>query len=115
MTVFYWLFSKSKFINKLASSGLYLVLSIGIVAAIITLFYSGFAAPNPFKAYNFTLRDAVGDTNFEFYFRGFFIGGLPWSLVMAKRTQPTSDNVPKDQPNPYLTSIAKQPRARTKG
>lgn len=83
---FYALLSKRKFIAKLAAGPVYPLLSLVVPLSLCWLIFSDFVALNPFGADSGEIaqnnRDAVGNTNFAFYFDGIFTGQYLWVYLL---------------------------------
>lgn len=76
--VFYFLFTKTKVVNTIASKSSFNYITTFIVLILVVLIYKDFSAPNPFSpstgAQAENLRDVECATNFEFFFKGLFLG-----------------------------------------
>ncbi len=76
--VFYILFSKLAFLKGLAASRFYEAITIITIIFLAILIYAGFAAHNPYSTTwserPQNARDYYCKTNFEFFFRGLFLG-----------------------------------------
>ena len=74
---FYVLFSKTDIVKKLAQKQPFFIVSAICIVFIAAMIWADFAAPNPFYSpdgsHAENARDLVGDTNFAFFFKGFFL------------------------------------------
>jgi len=89
LVAFYHLFSKAKFIARLAAGPFFTAFSTLCVTGVIMLAYAGFSARNPFGEgagdLPQTVRDHRGGSNFDFYFGGLFPGNylLLYMLIIC--------------------------------
>jgi hypothetical protein len=87
---FYALFSKTGIAKKLAAKPAFSIISLTSVALVAALIFIGFAAPNSYDAAGKPLSpDGPAQTNFAFYFSGFFIGEYLWvyALLLVPATE----------------------------
>ena len=82
MLLCYGLVYKSKWVDRFAKTSWYWPVSVISVLAIITLFYSGFAALNPFPDEPQPGHPMVGQTNYDYYFGSLFLGGHIWLYAL---------------------------------
>jgi hypothetical protein len=78
LLIFYFIFSKIKIANKYILSSSFNFITTFIVLIIAVIIYKDFSAPNPFSpstgAQAENLRDIECATNFDFFFKGLFLG-----------------------------------------
>jgi len=86
---FYMFFSRSNALRSMAKGQVFNVITCLCAVAIVVLLYADFSAQNPFSVHGpehpQNDRDAVGVSNFDFFFEGLFLGNnlLPYTVVFV--------------------------------